>query len=220
MTTLSPRDGYRLWAPTYSAETVVTALEEQTVESFAVPVVGARLLDAGCGTGRRLRTADARVAVGIDLTPEMLPVTHRTEHYAVADVRALPFAPDRFDVVWCRLALGHIPDLAAAYRELARVCRVGGSVVVTDFHPAAAAAGHRRTFRASDGSVYEIAHYVHALIEHERAADVAGLDTIKHDDRAVGPAVREFYERAGRGGAYETQVGLPMVLGIAFTRRT
>lgn len=218
MTTLSPRDGYRLWAPTYSAETVVTALEEQAVESFAIPVIGLRLLDAACGTGRRLRTADAGVAVGIDLTPEMLPATHHAEHYAAADVRALPFPDAEFDVVWCRLALGHVPDLATPYRELARVCRVGGNVVVTDFHPAAVAAGHRRTFRDCDGVVHEIEHYVHSLGEHERAADAAGLNAITHDDRTVGSSVRDFYERAGRMSAYEAQVGLPLVLGILFSR--
>lgn len=197
----------------------MTALEEQTVESFAVPVIGLRLLDAACGTGRRLRAAEAGVAIGIDLTPEMLPATHRAEYYAAADVRALPFPPGGFDVVWCRLALGHVPDLVAPYRELARVCRAGGSVVVTDFHPAAAVAGHRRTFRDSNGVVHEIEHYVHTLNEHERAADTAGLNTVTHADRPVGPSVREFYERADRVNAYDAQVGLPLVLGIVFNRR-
>lgn len=219
MTALSPRDGYRLWAPTYSAETAVTALETETVASFAIPVAGRRLLDAACGTGRRLRSANAGLSIGIDLTPEMLPALHGPEQYAVADLRALPLRSAYFDVVWCRLALGHVAELCAAYSELARVCRSGGCVVITDFHAQAAKAGHRRTFRDVEGFVHEIEHHVHSFDDHMHAGEAAGLAPWQHDERTIGPSIREFYERAGRLGAYEEQFGLPLVLGIAFSRR-
>ena len=100
MNTLSPREGYRLWAPSYETETVVTALDEAIVTSFGVATHGLRLLDAGCGTGRRLRRTPAAMAVGADLTPEMLPDADagdaRGPCYVAADVRALPFGPDAF----------------------------------------------------------------------------------------------------------------------------
>ena len=219
MSVLSARNGYRLWAPTYAAETVVTALEERTVEAFAIPVTGKRLLDAACGTGRRLRGAAAGLAIGIDLTPEMLPKVQSDQLYAASDVRALPFRSAEFDVVWCRLALGHVPELAAPYTELARVCRPCGHVIVTDFHPEAARAGHRRTFRDESGAVHEIEHYVHTLDGHVRAADAACLTALEHDDRVIGPSVRDFYVRADRVSAYDEQIGLPLVLGIVFSRR-
>ncbi len=186
------------------------------VESLSVPVAGARLLDAACGTGRRLLGAKAQLAIGIDLTPEMIPNTPRDEHYAAADVRALPFRAAEFDVVWCRLALGHVPQLAAPYRELSRVCRLSGHVVVTDFHAAAVAAGHRRTFRDGAGEVHEIEHYVHNRDSHERAAREAGLSVREATEGLVGPSVRDFYERAGRTSKYEAQLGLPLVLGLVF----
>jgi malonyl-CoA O-methyltransferase len=218
MNVLSPREAYRLWAPTYSAETVVTALEEETVQSFAIPVAGRRLLDAACGTGRRLRVSDAGFAIGIDLTREMLPTLPVNELYTVGDVRALPFQAAEFDVVWCRLALGHLPDLADSYSELARVCRFGGSVMVTDFHPDAVAVGHRRTFRDTDGILHEIVHHVHSLEEHVCAADAAGLHTVEHSNRTIGPSVRDFYVRANRTSVYTEQVGLALVLGIVFAK--
>lgn len=218
MSTLSPREGYRLWAPTYSAETVVTALENEMVTEFNVPVAGGRLLDAACGTGRRLQGTLTNLAVGIDLTPEMLPHARGDEYFAGADVRALPFGSEEFDVVWCRLALGHIPTLVDAYHELSRVCRLGGRLVVTDFHTAAVAAGHRRTFRDSVGSVHEIEHHVHTRESHECAARDAGLRLTEVSDAIVGPPVREYYERAGRTVAYHAQVGLPLVLGMVFSR--
>jgi malonyl-CoA O-methyltransferase len=221
VTTLTPRAGYRLWAPSYEAETVVTALDESVVASFGIAVDGLRLLDAGCGTGRRLRRVRPALAVGADLTPEMLPHSDQSEMpgecYAAADVRALPFSSDTFDVVWCRLALGHVPDIDPAYGELARACRPGGHVLTTDFHAAAVAAGHRRTFRDAAGDVHEIEHHVHTRVAHERAARGAGLVSVGHAEGVVGPSVRAFYERAGRIAAYDAQIGLPLVLGLLFT---
>lgn len=222
MSTLTPRAGYRLWAPSYEVETVVTTLDESVVASFGLAVDGLRLLDAGCGTGRRFRRVSPALAIGADLTPEMLPRRDQgetvSEHYAAADVSALPFRSDAFDVVWCRLALGHLPDIDRAYRELARTCRPSGHVLTTDFHAAAVLAGHRRTFRDASGDVHEIEHHVHTRVAHERAARRVGLTPVAHAEGVVGPPVRDFYERAGRIGAYETQLGLPLVLGLLFTR--
>jgi malonyl-CoA O-methyltransferase len=189
------------------------------VQALGVSAAGVQLLDAACGTGRRLRAAHAASSVGIDLTPEMLPVAAGNEWYAAADVRALPLRNAAFDVVWCRLALGHVPDLPAAYLELARVCVAGGHVVVTDFHATAARAGHKRTFRDSGGNVYEIEHHVHTLDAHVNAAAAARLTMSDNAEAVVGPGVRDFYDRAGRLSAYEAQLGLPLVLGIVFSRQ-
>jgi len=221
VTTLSPAEAYALWAPHYATETVISALEYVAVESLAVELRGRRLLDVGCGVARRLtqaRESGVALAVGLDLTPRMLAEARDGELLAAADVRALPIADAAFDVVWCRLVLGHLPDLDAAYAELARVCARGGRVVVTDFHPDAVDAGHRRTFRDEDGIVREIEHHVHRPRDHRRAAARAGLTIVHRFDRAVGETVRGFYERAGHLDAYEQQRGLAVVLALAFVR--
>jgi len=215
---LSSREGYRLWAPQYEAETAVSFLEDRLVTALTLPVAGRRLLDAGCGVGRRMRRVPARLAVGVDVVPEMLQSSDRAELVAAADLRALPFAPASFDVVWCRLVIGHIRELGATYAELARVCRAGGTVVVTDFHPDAVAAGHRRTFRDADGVMHEIEHWSHDNAAHQTAASRVGLaGTVRHDG-VVGPLIRPFYAAADRLGAYEAQRGLKLVLVLAFRR--
>jgi malonyl-CoA O-methyltransferase len=215
---LSARDGYRAWAAQYSPETAVSYLEDALVREFDVPTSGRALLDAGCGTGRRLAHTDAALAIGVDLAPMMLAESASPALLAVADVRGLPFDDKSFDVVWCRLVIGHLPGIGAAYDELARVCRPGGTVVVTDFHPDAVTAGHRRTFRDSAGVVREIEHYVHLLAAHATAATHAKLLPAAQREGEVGPSIRHFYVDAGKSDAYEAQLGQRIVLAIAYRK--
>jgi malonyl-CoA O-methyltransferase len=212
---LSAREAYRLWAPTYG-ENAVTFLENQLVTALGPSVAGRHLLDVGCGTGMRSGAADAAFVVGLDLSADML--ARATGPRAVADVRALPMAKAAFDIVWCRLMIGYVRDLSAAYAELARVCRPRGAVVVTDFHPDAAAAGHRQTVRDPDGVRHEIEHYVHTPAAHLAAATRAGLRLARHQHGAVGPAVESFYVDADRLDLYHEHMGLRIVLALAWTR--
>lgn len=221
MTALSARDGYRRWAPHYARETAISLLEDQLVESIVPSLAGKRLLDVGCGTGRRLTGCGAAEAVGIDLSPEMLDAGIGRGAVApgvrtlVGDVRHLPF-PDRcFDLVWCRLVLGHLPEIGGAYAELARVTLPGGMIVVSDFHAEAHAAGHRRTFRDADG-VHEVEHHVHDLSAHADAGCAAGLVAVITREAVIGPAVRPLYDQAGRAALYREHVDLPVVLALAF----
>ena len=216
MSALSPAEAYRLWAPRYAAETAVSRLEDDTVVSLGPAADSARLLDVGCGTARRLRRSGAALAVGVDLTPAMLAQAEGGSPLAAADARALPFAAASFDVVWCRLVIGHLREIDLVYAELGRVCRSGGTVIVTDFHPDAAAAGHRRTFADASGRSREIEHHVHEPLAHHLAAHRAGLELAARRDAEVSPAIRSFYADAGRLDAYEAQRGLRLVLALAF----
>ena len=220
MTVLSAQTGYGLWAPSYADETAISFLETELTADLTPPLGGLRLLDAGCGTGRRLHGTGARSAVGVDISPEMLAAGAEPDAAVmtlVADVRALPLPDRAFDVIWNRLVIGHLPDCAPVYAELARVADADARLVVTDFHPQAYAAGHRRTFRLGE-KVHEIEHYVHDLDRHLAAAKAAGWRLVEMHEAAIGPAARPFYEKAGRGALYAEHEGLPVVLALAFER--
>lgn len=220
---LPAREAYRLWADAYDAENPVTLLERDCVRRITPSLRGKVLLDAACGTGRRLPGAErggARRVAGVDIVYEMIQraqaLRRAPRALAVADVCALPFRERLFDVVWFRLAAGHLPDLGDAYRELARAARAGAHVIVTDFHPAAASAGHVRSFRDAQGTLRVVEHHIHDVGVHVNAAARAGLTIERTVEPAVGPAVRQFYVAAGRLAAYERQRGLPLVLALLF----
>jgi SAM-dependent methyltransferase len=113
--------------------------------------------DVACGPGLVV-AAFARVcrhATGIDLTPAMIEraralvgergLTNVT--LQVGDVLPLPYEDGAFSIVVSRFAFHHFPDPGAVLREMTRVCRPGGRVVVADAaaspDPARAAAFNR-----------------------------------------------------------------------------
>nr|WP_166180447.1 class I SAM-dependent methyltransferase [Altererythrobacter segetis] len=223
MTVAAAREAYPRWAATYEHENAVTTLECELVERLSRSPRGLRLLDVGCGTGRRLVGSGAASATGVEACPEMLAAGRQAHSFGPevrlleGDARALPVPAGAFELVWCRLMIGHLPECEAAYRELGRAAAAGGQVVVTDFHPDAYAAGLRRTFRDGE-EVLEIEHYVHTAETQIAAAEKAGLVLSAAAEGVVGPQVRGFYSAAGKAAMYEQQRGRPLVLGLAFRR--
>jgi malonyl-CoA O-methyltransferase len=173
----------------------------------------ARLLDAGCGIGRRI--ANDPHAVGMDLSPAML-AAGGASNVVEGDIRSMPFEAERFDMVWNRLVIGHIPDPKRAYEEFARVTKLGGYVFVTDFHPDAARAGHQRSFTDANGTVHAIEHYVHT--DHIEFAQRAGLSLIEHRNGVVGPSIRNFYVRGIGMKVYRRDEGLNLVAAYLFRK--
>ena len=95
------------------------------------------VLEVACGTGvvtRALAAAlpDECSIVATDLNEAMvahgqLVGTSRPVTWRQADVVALPYPDETFDVVVCQFAVMFFPDRVAAYREIRRVLRPGGT---------------------------------------------------------------------------------------------
>ena len=93
-----------------------------------------QLLDCGSGTGHNLATLLRPYgrASGFDLTPGGLLHAHAAGFpLARADMAAIPFESSRFDVVTSFDVIQYVEDDYAAMKEVARVLKPGGGLVVT-----------------------------------------------------------------------------------------
>jgi SAM-dependent methyltransferase len=123
-------------------------------------------LDVGCGEGRfcRMMQTSGIQTVGIDPTEAL--ISRAREHdtdgdYRVGRAEAIDFADQTFDLVVSYLSLIDIADVASAIREMVRVLRPGGRLLIanlTSFNTAAVGGGWTR--EASGDLRFSIDHYL------------------------------------------------------------
>lgn len=107
-------------------------------------VAGRRVLDAACGPGHyavELLDRGAEV-VGFDASRTMVELARdrvgdRAELHHLGLEDQLPFADASFDLVICALAIHYVADRTATLRELRRVLRRSGALVLSTQHPTA-----------------------------------------------------------------------------------
>lgn len=139
---------YEMWAPHYDEWNsvnayTVTGVEHSVASNILEALPPGRLLDAACGTGRWAKHMATKgwETYMVDLSFPMLSngktsLGIGTSTLAIlADLQALPFAENCFDLVICSFAMLHISDLKGAIKEIGRVASVGGIIMISDIHP-------------------------------------------------------------------------------------
>jgi ubiquinone/menaquinone biosynthesis C-methylase UbiE len=99
---------------------------------------GKDVLECGCGTGLLLEKMArfANRAVGVDLSPGMLEAARaRGLEVSEGSITALPFEDASFDMTCSFKVLAHVPDIAGALREMARVTKPGGWIIAEFYNP-------------------------------------------------------------------------------------
>jgi ubiquinone/menaquinone biosynthesis C-methylase UbiE len=138
------REEFTRQANEYAAAPVIRDVDHiERLINVVAPRPDARVLEIATGPGH-VAMAFAKVArevIGVDLTEAPLKIAERMRAerglnnvgFRVADVEArLPFDDNEFDVVVCRFAVHHFENPAIVFAEMARVCRVDGTVAIED----------------------------------------------------------------------------------------
>lgn len=105
-------------------------------EQNAIPHIptGGRLLDVGCGSGALLRGSPTRpLAVGADISRSALVLAHERGLWVVRatfEGPHLPFRGQTFDCVTCLDVIEHLFDPRPLLRELRRVLRPNGILIL------------------------------------------------------------------------------------------
>ena len=171
---LSPLEGYNLWANTYNKESnPIKDLSDKLVEKFLPDLEGKNVLDAGCGSGKFCLIAEKNNAskiLGIDLSPKMIELTRPhclSSELRCDDISISPIEKNAYDVIICALVLGHIENLKPALSNILCALKKGGTLIITDFHPFLTMLKSKRTFKDSkSGETYEISHHLHLFEEY------------------------------------------------------
>lgn len=98
--------------------------------------IGGNLLDIGCGRGVfSAPFAKSYVVTGIDLSADLLVTARGRGIRALqADASAIPIEDHAFDTVLCPEFLQMMSDPAPVVREAARVCRPGGTIILSTLY--------------------------------------------------------------------------------------
>ena len=220
---VSVEEGYERWAPTYDhAPNPLLHLEERKLAALLPDLSGKHVLDLACGTGRWLEKLASRgggLRIGGDFSAGMLRVAGKKEairgRLARADCQKLPFHASVFDLVVCSFALGHILDLSAMVRELARVTKTGADVFVSDLHPEAYARGWRTGFRDSGGAA-QIEMSPRTAEEIIRAFYSGGFECLTHVPLCLGEPEKPIFARGGKSHLFPRACQAPAVLVCHF----
>ena len=191
-------------------------LEEQAVHPFLRDVAersitrlavrpGEAVLEVGCGTGVFLPGLAAGVGpegrvVGLDHSPAFLEeartrlagasLADRVE-LVEGDVHRLPFADATFDAAHCERVLMHVEDPPRAVREMFRVVRPGGRVVIAEVY----AAGARMAHPDPEAEQLISARLVSGIRNPSMGIDLRGL-LIRSGFTEVGGEVVGYFEEA------------------------
>jgi SAM-dependent methyltransferase len=146
----------------------VTLRERVAAELRAHAPANARVLDAGCGSGRMLGDLPAYRRTGLDVNPQALALARRRYadvEWVAGSVAALPFADESFEVVLSLDVLysAAVEDDLPAACEMRRVLRPGGTAILNlpaymwlmSAHDVAANTARRYTARRTRALLHE-----------------------------------------------------------------
>jgi ubiquinone/menaquinone biosynthesis C-methylase UbiE len=203
-------DRYDAWFET-PIGTLVKKYESALLIDLLQPEAGELILDVGCGTG--IFTCDILACgahvVGLDISSPMLrQAAQKAKGYffrtVAGDMISLPFGRECFDRVFSMTALEFVEDGQASVRELLRVAKKGGTVVVTTLNSLSPWAVRRKQKAQQGHRLFQ--NMIFRSPDELRALGdtVAEVKTAIHFQKDEIPAMAPEIEMAGQKGNLST----------------
>jgi len=134
---------FNRWARRYDQSLAQIWFREnhRLIEQAVDPATDARILDLGCGTGQLAARLAQRIrhgtVLGVDPAEEMIRVARRQHRrknlsFEVGSSEAIPSGAGTFNVVVSTISFHHWSRPVASLREIARVLRPGGRLLILD----------------------------------------------------------------------------------------
>ena len=237
-------DGY------VTSETHAKGSDLDRLIAIAQPQRHWQALDIATGGGHTALKFAPFVAqvIASDLTPRMLETARRhivgdkgvsNVSFQEADAEDLPFEPDQFDLVTCRIAPHHFPDAQLFLRECARVLKPGALLMLQDQflpddHEAAQIVdaferlrdpSHHRAFNEAEWKAmcaaagFEVEHCEPYIKRHQflpwaqrQGNDAATIEQLIQMLRAAPPAARAWMDPVDWGRESATFVNRHIII--------
>lgn len=116
-------------------------IEKPMMRELLPDLTGKKVLMLGCGTGEEsilLREFGATDIVGIDLSEESIRLAKESYpecEFVAGDMHSLPFEDSSFDFVYSSLAVHYSENPESVYKEIYRVLKANGELLVSLGHP-------------------------------------------------------------------------------------
>jgi len=211
---------FAAWAQIYDTQSnPLLALEERYLRCLLPSIDDKDILDVGCGTGRWLRRiADLgapRSLQGIDSSAEMLAIARRAltrkASLVLAQLPVVPLPTASIDLAICSFALSYISDVKSLARQLRRVLRDNGDLLITDMHPdTALALGWQRSFRSSNVT-FHLHVEPHSIETISRAFASHGFQVVGLYQPSFGEPEHQVFTSQGKEAFYTDASGKPAI---------
>ena len=222
-------EAYDNWSDSYDLQpgNLMLDLDEKIFAGLIenIDLKNKNVADIGCGTGRhwpKLYGKNPALLMGFDVSEGMLrqlrrkfpaaPAYHTTDNL-------LKTVPDTFaDCIVTTLAIAHIKNIEQAIAVWSRVLKVGGDLVITDFHPATLAIGGKRSY-VHRGRTFSVINYVHPLEKVKNVFKKFGLTVVKQEEKYIDEETRWYYEAQNALPVYARFRGMPIIYGLHLNKK-
>jgi ubiquinone/menaquinone biosynthesis C-methylase UbiE len=215
---------YNLWAADYDSQpdNLMLALDEEIFTALLadIAVAGTVVVDVGCGTGRhwkKILSHHPKKITGFDVSENMLAMLQQkfpgSETYIIKNNLLQPLQNNSCQLLISTLTIAHIENAPAALLEWTRVLAPGGSIIITDYHPAALAKGAQRSFKHNNKTL-AIKNYVHPVDTIIAVAKQLNLQDCRLIEKNIDDSMRQYYEKQNALHVFEKWKGTPVIYGL------